>query len=135
MYALLRTLEILLSVTAYIGNPFLRYCVQWESRTKLHKMTGPVTAYNGILYIRYCVQWKSLYPLLRTMEFPTSVTAYNGIPYIRYRVQLHIPSTDPPTPDPGPPPAAGKISNPKSICIGVGAVVVVATRETRLCRQ
>ena len=31
-----------------------------------------VTAYNGNPYIRYCVQWKALHTLLRRMDIPIS---------------------------------------------------------------
>ena len=43
------------------------------------KILLSVTAFNGNPYIRYCVQWKSLYPLLHTTEIPTSITAYTWI--------------------------------------------------------
>ena len=51
LYPFLHTVEILVYVFAYKGNP----------------------------YIRYCEKWKYLYPLLRTMEIPVSIIAYNWI--------------------------------------------------------
>ena len=77
LYTLLHTIQIRVSVNSYNG----------KSRTKPHKMTGPFTTYNGNPYLRYCVQWESLYALLRTMGLPACVTAYNGNPYMRYCVQ------------------------------------------------
>ena len=101
-----------------------------------------VPAYNGKPYMRYCAQWTSLYPFLRAIEIPISAMMLKDMRYCvqldrlrnlwrttGFLAEIHIPNAD------SGPPAAGKISNPKSICIGVGAVVVVATRETRLCRQ
>ena len=74
LYPSLITVEILISVTAYNGNP----------------------------QVRYCVQRKSLYALPRTTEIPISdtaaragenpqsesFTAYNGGSYLPYYVQL-----------------------------------------------
>ena len=62
-----------------------------------------VTAYSGNFYIRYCVQWKSLYALLRTTEIPIYVIAYKENTYMCYCVQRKItsPNADPGPPPAG----------------------------------
>ena len=146
-----------MSVTTYNGNPYIPYCVQWKSLYPLlckMEIHLSVTAYDGNPYIRYCVQWTSykfLYPLLRTMGIPISVTAYNGNAYngnpnMRYCVQWeslhplphtrcfrHPPPTiqHPSTPQNYPPPKPRPVGVIGVVCV----VVLVARKESRLCRQ
>ena len=73
-YPLLRTTEILISVTAYHWNPNIRYCVPLKSLYPLLRTTE--------------IRFKFLYPLLRTTEIPISVTACNWHPDMCYCVPL-----------------------------------------------
>ena len=64
----------------------------------------------------YGVPLKSKWNLWRTTQSPMKFMAYHWNPQEIYGVLLksykvHIPSADSPTPNPGPPPSAGKIHN------------------------
>ena len=58
-------------ITAYNGNPYMRYCVPLKSLNAL------LRNYYYNPYMRDCVQLKSLNALLRTTEIPICVTPYH----------------------------------------------------------
>ena len=124
-----------------MGSPTWVYCVQF----KIPIIPISVTAYNGNPCMRYCVQWKYLYAVLRTTKIPVSVTAYNRNPYMRYCVQrkslyallrtigylmkIHIPKI------PGSPPAAAKIANQNPLLRRMKILISIAAYNENPCMR